>query len=66
MLKELPVDIRKDVKILGKIMKNNYKYSRVEDRDLAVDLLVNHISDYIITVLLREDQERQDYFLSNK
>ena len=66
MLKELPVDIRKDVKILGKIMKNNYKYSRVEDRDLAVDLLVNHISDYVITVLLREDKERQDYFLSNK
>lgn len=66
MLKELPVDIRKDVKILGKIMKNNYKYSRVEDRDNAINLLVNHISDYVITVLLREDQERQDYFLSNK
>ena len=66
MLKELPVDIRKDVKILGKIMKNNYKYSRVEDRDNAINLLVNHISDYVITVLLREDQARQDYFLSNK
>lgn len=66
MLKELPVDIRKDVKILRKIMNENYKYSRVEDRDLAVDLLVNHISDYVITVLLKEDQERQDYFLANK
>lgn len=66
MLEQLDKETRKDIRILGNIINNNYKYSRVEDRDNAIDMLMYRISDKVITLLLNEDKERKEYFLSNK
>jgi len=66
MLSELPEDIRRDIRILGNIMQWNYKYSRIEDRENAIDLLKWHISDILITILLTEDKKKLEYFLANK
>ena len=66
MLSEFPVDIRKDIRILGNIMEWTYKYAHMEDRENAIDLLKDHISDIIITMLLIEDRKKLDYFISNQ
>lgn len=65
-LEQLPEDIRKDVRILGNILSWKYKYSRMEDREVAIDLLKEHIADIVITILLKEDKERSEHFLANK
>ena len=66
ILEQLPEDIRKDIRILWNIHSAKYRYSNVEDREQAMNLLINHISDIVITLLLKEDNERKNYFLANK
>lgn len=66
ILEQLPEDIRKDVRILGNILNAKYKYANVNDREQAIDLLKEHISDIVITILLREDKKKMETFLTNK
>ena len=66
MLENLSIDIQKDIRILSKILDNKYRYSRPEDREMAINLLKEHISDIVITMLINEDRAELDYFISNK
>jgi len=62
MLEKLSTDIQKDIRILSKILDNSYRYSRPEDRDIAVNLLKEHISDIVITMLIIEDKKTNNQF----
>jgi hypothetical protein len=57
MLENLSIDIQKDIHILSKILDNKYRYSRPEDREIAINLLKEHISDIVITMLLIEHKK---------
>ena len=57
MLENLSIDIQRDIRILSKILDNKYRYSRLEDREIAINLLKEHISDIVITMLLIEDKK---------
>lgn len=66
ILEQLPEDIRKDIRILWNILTTKYKYANVNDREQAIDLLKEHISDIVITILLCEDKKKMETFLTNK
>ena len=38
----------------------------MDDREQAINLLKEHIADIVITILLKEDSEKKEYFLANK
>ena len=67
MLNELSQQTRNEIRLLNKILSaEEGTFASPEERDGVMEKLVHHISDVVISILLREDREGLTYFLNNK
>jgi len=67
MINELSPQTREVVRTLNNVLSaKEGTFSSPEERDAVMDKLVHHISDTVISILLREDSEGLTYFLNNK
>jgi len=66
ILKELPVQTRMAVRLLNAMMHGKGRFQDIEEREHHIDMLKETIADTVLTILMKEDDEKLDYFLTNK
>lgn len=66
MLPELPIETQRKVRSLRILMEFRGNYSSCEQRDDLIDHLKYDISDIVISILIKEDNKKLEYFLKNE
>lgn len=69
MLDQLPQVIRKDIRNLRNMIDSDTRelnLHSIEEKFRQIDALRHHIGDCIVSILLKEDEQRIDYFLTHK
>lgn len=66
MLSELSPQTQKEVRSLRIVLEGKGNYSSIEQRDQIIDQLKYDISEFVLTILMREDAKKLNYFLISK
>jgi hypothetical protein len=66
ILRELPTQTRMAVRLLNSMMHGKGMFDNIADREQQIDMLKETISDTVLTILMKEDDDKLDYFLKNK
>lgn len=66
MLQELPQETRDKAHKLRLMSEGKHNCRSLEELDLAIQFLRYDIADVVVTLLLKEDKNKPNYFLSNQ
>ncbi len=66
MIDELQIETQKEIRSLRILMEWRWRYASPEERDVIIDQLKYDISEIVLTILIREDKDRINYFITNK
>ena len=57
MLEQLPQQKQDEVAMISRILHGDGGYTSWEERDRALDILINNVTDTVMSILLREHKE---------
>ena len=57
MLEQLPQQKQDEVAMISRILYGDGGYTSWEERDRALDILINNVTDTVMSILLREHKE---------
>lgn len=66
MIESVPKATRDSIRNLRRMLSGTHSCGSVEEFDAEVSRRKEEISDVVITILMREDAEKQERFLSEK
>lgn len=58
--------VQREVRILNQTLHGNFRYNNAQDLEDAVNHLRYHIWDLVISMLLKEDADKQTKFITNQ